>query len=499
MPRFDSKSGVGGQKNMTSCPVVVIGAGPAGLTAAYELVKMETPVLVLEKDSQVGGISRTETYKGYKFDIGGHRFYTKVGEVEELWHEVLGSDFIEVDRLSRIYYGGKYYHYPIRLWNTLSNLGPVESVRVLVSYLKAKIRTPFPREASLEEWVINRFGERLYKMFFKTYTEKVWGIPCNEIRADWAAQRIKDLSLKRAVLNAFTKNSEATSLIERFRYPIHGPGMMWERFRQRVEDGGGEVRINASVETVHHDNEHVTYVTVKTPGGHKQIAADHFVTSMPITQLITRLSPAPPEHVLEAAEGLSYRDFIVVALICDRAHLFPDNWIYVHSPDVRVGRIQNFKNWSQKMVPDASKTCLGMEYFCTLGDDLWTLSDAELQKLATRELANIGLARQEEIVDGVVMRQRMAYPVYDEEYKQHLQVLRQYLDRFQNLSTVGRAGMHRYNNQDHSMLTAMLAVKNIMGEEHDLWNVNVERSYHEQFTISETKTAKAIRLVANAA
>jgi len=484
---------------MTSCPVVVIGAGPAGLTAAYELVKMETPVLVLEKDSQVGGISRTETYKGYKFDIGGHRFYTKVGEVEELWHEVLGSDFIEVDRLSRIYYGGKYYHYPIRLWNTLSNLGPVESVRVLVSYLKAKIRTPFPREASLEEWVINRFGERLYKMFFKTYTEKVWGIPCNEIRADWAAQRIKDLSLKRAVLNAFTKNSEATSLIERFRYPIHGPGMMWERFRQRVEDGGGEVRLNASVETVHHDNEHVTYVTVKTPGGHKQIAADHFVTSMPITQLITRLSPAPPEHVLEAAEGLSYRDFIVVALICDRAHLFPDNWIYVHSPDVRVGRIQNFKNWSQKMVPDASKTCLGMEYFCTLGDDLWTLSDAELQKLATRELANIGLARQEEIVDGVVMRQRMAYPVYDEEYKQHLQVLRQYLDRFQNLSTVGRAGMHRYNNQDHSMLTAMLAVKNIMGEEHDLWNVNVERSYHEQFTISETKTAKAIRLVANAA
>jgi protoporphyrinogen oxidase len=484
---------------MMSYPVVVIGAGPAGLTAAYELVKLETPVLVLEKDNQVGGISRTETYKGYRFDIGGHRFYTKVSEVEELWHEVLGSDFIEVDRLSRIYYGGKFYHYPIRLWNTLYNLGPIESVRVLVSYLKAKARTPFPKEASLEEWVINRFGERLYKMFFKTYTEKVWGIPCSEIRADWAAQRIKDLSLKRAVVNAFTKRSDATSLIERFRYPIHGPGMMWERFRQRVEDEGGDVRLDSSVESVHHDDKRVTHVSVQTPEGHVKIAADHFVTSMPITQLITRLSPAPPDHVVEAAKGLSYRDFIVVALICDSAHLFPDNWIYVHSPDVQVGRIQNFKNWSVEMVPDASKTCLGMEYFCTLGDDLWNLSDAELQKLATRELVQIGLAREDEIVDGVVMRQRMAYPVYDEKYKQHLQVLRKYLDGFQNLSTVGRAGMHRYNNQDHSMLTAMLAVRNIMGEEHDLWDVNVERSYHEQFTLSEAKAAKAVRLIATAA
>lgn len=494
-----SDGDVGGREHMISHPVVVIGAGPAGLTAAYELVKLDMLVLVLEKDSQVGGISRTETYKGYRFDIGGHRFYTKVSEVEALWHEVLGSEFIEVDRLSRIYYGGKFYQYPIKLWNTLSNLGPVESIRVLLSYLKAKVRTPYPNEASLEEWVVNRFGERLYKMFFKIYTEKVWGIPCSEIRADWAAQRIKDLSLKRAVLNAFTKRSDATSLIERFRYPIHGPGMMWERFRQRVDSGSGKVQLNSSVECVHHAEDRITHISVQTPDGEVKIAADHLVSSMPITQLISRLSPAPPDTVIEAARGLSYRDFIVVALICDRPHLFPDNWIYVHSPEVMVGRIQNFKNWSPEMVPDASKTCLGMEYFCTVGDDIWNLSDVELQKLAARELAHIGLAREDEIVDGVVIRQRMAYPVYDEKYKQHLEVLKQYLDGFENLSTVGRAGMHRYNNQDHSMLTAILAVKNIMGEEHDLWDVNVERSYHEQFTLSEAKAAKAVRLVANAA
>jgi len=471
-------------------PVVVIGAGPAGLTAAYQLCKADTPVLVVEKDSQVGGISRTETYKGYRFDIGGHRFYTKVREVEDLWHEVLGSDFIEVDRLSRIFYGGKFYPYPIKLWNTLYNLGLVESIRVLVSYLKAKARTPYPNEQSLEEWVINRFGERLYRMFFKTYTEKVWGIPCKEIRADWAAQRIQGLSLKRAVLNAFLKKSDATSLIDRFLYPIHGPGMMWERFQQRVEEQGGEVQLNSSVECLHHDGERITKASIGTQDGTVEIGADHFITSMPITNLISRLSPAPPDYVLEAAEGLSYRDFLVVALVCDREHLFPDNWIYVHSPEVRVGRIQNFKNWSAAMVPDDSKTCLGMEYFCTLGDDLWELSDAELQKLAARELAHIGLAREDEIIDGVVMRQRKAYPVYDEKYKQHLEVLKRYLDRFENLSTVGRAGMHRYNNQDHSMLTAMLAVKNILGENHNLWDVNVERSYHEQFTLSEKKALK---------
>ncbi len=479
-------------------PVVVIGAGPAGLTGAHELVKAGEGVVVLEKSGSVGGISRTERYKGYRFDIGGHRFFTKVSEVEALWHDVLGDDFIEVPRLSRIYYGGKFYQYPIRLWNTLGNLGPIESARVLFSYLMARVRIPYPNEKSLEEWVVNRFGERLYKMFFKTYTEKVWGLPCSEIRADWAAQRIQGLSLKRTVVNALLKRSDATSLIERFRYPIHGPGMMWERFRERVEEGGGEVRLDTSVERLFHDGERITRVLTRSQDREAVIAADHFISSMPITQLIERLSPTPPDHVLEAANGLSYRDFIVVALICDRAHLFPDNWIYVHSSEVKVGRIQNFKNWSAAMVPDTSKTCLGMEYFCTEGDELWELSDAELRRLAARELAQVGLAAEDEIVDGVVMRQRMAYPVYDEKYKQHLEVLRRYLAGFQNLWTVGRAGMHRYNNQDHSMLTAMLAAENILGAEHDLWGVNVERSYHEQFTLPNKKAAGA-HAVASAA
>lgn len=483
---------------MMSYPVVVIGAGPAGLTGAYKLVKAGEGVLVLEKSSQVGGISRTERYKGYRFDIGGHRFFTKVGEVEALWHEVLGDEFIEVSRLSRIYYGGKFYQYPIKLWNTLSNLGPFESARVLSSYLMARVQIPFPNEKSLEEWVINRFGERLYRMFFKTYTEKVWGIPCSEIRADWAAQRIQGLSLKRAVVKALLKKGDATSLIERFRYPIHGPGMMWERFHDRIVERGGEVRLNTSVKRIYHDGERITRLIAQSDDRDEMIAADHFISSMPITELIARLSPAPPDHVLEAANGLSYRDFIVVALICDRAHVFPDNWIYVHSPDVRVGRIQNFKNWSAAMVPDASKTCLGMEYFCTQGDDLWERSDAELRRLAARELAHVGIASEHEIVDGVVIRQPMAYPVYDEKYKEHLEVLRRYLEGFQNLWTVGRAGMHRYNNQDHSMLTAMLAAENILGAEHDLWGVNVERSYHEQL-IAPKRKAVSPRSVVSAA
>lgn len=479
---------------MIAYPTVVIGAGPAGLTGAYELVKAGEGVLVLEKSDQVGGISRTERYKGYRFDIGGHRFFTKVGEVDALWHEVLGDDFIEVSRLSRIYYGGKFYQYPIKLWNTLANLGPVESARVLWSYLMARVRIPYPNEKSLEEWVINRFGERLYRMFFKTYTEKVWGIPCSEIRADWAAQRIQGLSLKRTVMNALRKNVDATTLIERFRYPIYGPGMMWERFRDKIIENGGSVRLNTSVERVCHDGKHITRVVARTSRGEIEITAENFISSMPITELITRLSPSPPEDVIRAANGLSYRDFLVVALICDRAEMFPDNWIYVHSPHVRVGRVQNFKNWSAAMVPDRSKTCLGMEYFCTVGDDLWDLSDTELQRLAARELAAIGLASEDEIVDGVVMRQRMAYPVYDGSYKQHLDVIREYLEKFDNLWTVGRAGMHRYNNQDHSMLTAMLAAENILGAEHDLWAVNVERSYHEQFTVPKKKRQEPVPL-----
>lgn len=467
---------------MSSYPAVIIGAGPAGLTAAYQLAKVGHRPLVLEKAGQVGGIARTESYKGYRFDIGGHRFFTKVSEVEALWHEILGDDFITVPRLSRIYYRGKFYPYPLQIVPTLLNLGVAESTRIMLSYAGARL-IPNGDAQNLEKWVINRFGRRLYETFFKTYTEKVWGRSCTEIRADWAAQRIKGLSLRGAVMQALTKRSSETSLIEQFQYPRLGPGMMWERCSEHVHALGGEVRLRAEVLALRHDGRRVRSVVIRDPRGVRTVGAKHVINSMPITHLVERLDPLPPDEVLRAARRLAYRDFLIVALVVDQEHLFPDNWIYVHSPEVQVGRIQNFKNWSPEMVPDPSKTCLGMEYFCSRGDAIWEMDDAGLISLAARELEQIGLAHRSLIRDGTVIREPMAYPIYDETYKDNLEVVRAYLCRFRNLQTTGRAGMHRYNNQDHSMLTAMLAVRNILGEQHDLWDVNVERSYHEELLV----------------
>ncbi len=474
---------------MTHTPIVIIGGGPAGLTAGYELAKCDIQPMIFEQGDRVGGISRTETYKDYRFDIGGHRFFTKVSEVQKFWKEILGDEFIQVPRLSRIYYQGKFYDYPLSLGNTLSNLGLWTSFRILLSYLKAKVRaklnlTPIPE--TFEDWVIDCFGERLYRTFFKTYTEKVWGIPCSKIQADWAAQRIQGMSLKRAVLNSLFGTQNAKSLIKKFDYPLLGPGMMWERCQEKIEALGGTVDLDTTVTQITREGTRIKSVTVKQGGEERTITADNFISSMPVTALLHRLTPLPPEPVLEAARGLKYRDFLIVSLIVNRDNLFPDNWIYIHSPEFKVGRIQNFKNWSPAMVPDPTKTCLGMEYFCSVGDDLWKMSDAELLELATREAIALQLGIQPgDVEDGAIIRQYKAYPVYDGEYRQHLQVIQDYLETFENLQTVGRNGMHRYNNQDHSMLTAMLAVKNILGESHDLWNVNVERSYHEEFTKEE--------------
>ncbi|MBD2059302.1 NAD(P)/FAD-dependent oxidoreductase [Oculatella sp. FACHB-28] len=471
---------------MKHYPVAILGGGPAGLTAAYQLVKQGIQSVVLERSDKVGGISRTETYRGYRFDIGGHRFFTKVTEVEQFWHEILTDDFIKVPRLSRIYYQGKFYNYPLSLFNALSNLGVVTSFMILVSYLKAKLKAklrPGNEPETFEEWVIDCFGYRLYRIFFKTYTEKVWGIPCDKIRADWAAQRIQGMSLKRAVINAVFGSQNAKSLIKEFDYPRLGPGMMWERCQEILDSKGSPVELHTSVLRVEREGTRIKSITAQRGDQTFQIEADHFVSTMPVTALLHRLDPPPPEHVLEAARGLKYRDFLIVSLVVNQPDLFPDNWIYIHSPEFKVGRIQNFKNWSPEMVPDSSKTCLGMEYFCSEGDDLWEMSDADLIKLASREAVELGLGvNKGDVEDGTVIRQHKAYPVYDGEYRQHLQVIQDYLETFENLQTVGRNGMHRYNNQDHSMLTAMLAVRNILGEKHDLWNVNTERSYHEEFT-----------------
>lgn len=479
-------------------PVVIIGAGPAGLTAAYELTKREVHPHVLEAASQVGGISRTEIYKGYRFDIGGHRFFTKVDVVNQLWQEVLGDEFIQVPRLSRIYYQNKFYDYPLSIYTTLLNLGMIESALILMSYLKAKVKgklQPNIEPETFEEWVTDCFGGRLYRTFFKTYTEKVWGIPCNKIEAEWAAQRIKGLSLKKAVINAVFGSNDTKTLIKEFDYPIYGPGMMWERFQQKVNEKGGQVSLNTPVVSVKRDGYHITEIIAHQNGEEISIAADNFISSMPVTALVNRLDPLPPKEVLQAAKSLSYRDFLIVALIIDKAELFPDNWIYIHSPEVKVGRIQNFKNWSPAMVPDLSKTCLGLEYFCTKGDEIWELSDTELLDLATAEIEKLGLAKASEVKDGTILRQPKAYPVYDRDYRRHLQVIQDYLLQFDNLQTIGRNGMHRYNNQDHSMLTGVLAAKNVLGENHDLWNVNTERSYHEEFTKEEWKNRKKKELV----
>ncbi len=458
--------------------LVIIGAGPAGLAAAYESVQQGISTVVLEKADQVGGLARTELHKGYRFDIGGHRFFTKVEDIQKLWEAMLGEDFVAVSRLSRIYYQGQFFKYPMEFVDTLSKLGLAESSRIMFSYLKAKVR-PSPQEDTLDQWVTNRFGQRLYEMFFRTYTEKVWGVPCSQIQADWAAQRIAGLSLRTVVTNTLLGTSGTRSLINEFHYPILGPGMMWQRFREEVESRGGQVRTGSQVIRVEHDAGRITALLTVQGGKTSRIQANHLISSMPLAELITSLSPTPPEEVVQAAHGLHYRDFVVVALIAEQAKQFPDQWVYIQSPDVQVGRVQNFGNWSAAMVPDGRTTSLGMEYFCSEGDEIWQKSDEELVALAKRELVDLGLARMADIKDGVVVRQPKAYPVYDEAYRANLSTIRGFLETLDNLQTIGRNGMHRYNNMDHSMLTGMLAVRNLLGKDQDLWSVNVEQVYHE--------------------
>lgn len=471
-----------------SRPVVVIGGGPAGLTAAYELHKCDPAFkpIVFEGSDQVGGISRTVSYKGYRFDIGGHRFFTKVGEVNQMWDEVVGSEMIDVPRSSRIFYNGKYYDYPLKLMNTLQNLGVYESTRVMLSYLKRQV-WPLPVEDNFEQWVTNRFGGRLFWHFFKTYTEKVWGLPCKEIRADWAAQRIKNLSLMKAVMQAVSGKSDSTSLISTFKYPRLGPGQMWEMCADRVTEQGGEVRMQQKVTGLHWSGSKVTHVDVEPVNGEPYtVAAEYFINTMAMSDLIFALGDKVPEHVQAAAKGLKYRDFLIVTLILDHADPFPDNWIYIHSPEVKVGRIQNFRAWSQAMVPEANRASIGMEYFCQKGDGLWLTDDADLIKLAGEELEKLGLAPKSSVIDGTIIRQPRAYPVYDADYKVNVDTIQDWIsETFTNLQTVGRNAMHRYNNQDHSMLAAILAARNVAGEQHDVWNVNVERSYHEEFVVKQ--------------
>jgi protoporphyrinogen oxidase len=482
--------------------VVVMGAGPAGLTAAYELLKHQIPVAVLERDQiYVGGIARTVEHNGYRFDIGGHRFFSKNQEVEDLWTEILGDEMLERDRLSRIYYRGKYFDYPLRAGNALINLGLWETAWCVIGYIKARLH-PVPQPKTLEDWVTNQFGHRLFEIFFKSYTEKVWGISTKELSADWAAQRIKGLDLAQAVKLALLpkrrsqeRGAVIKTLIDRFRYPRLGPGQMWERVAEHLAQASQPVWMGWEVRCIHHAGGRVKSLTAGHQSGEeREFAGDEFISSLPIRELIWALRPAPPAVVMEAAGRLSYRDFITVALIITRDQVFPDNWIYIHDPAVKVGRLQNFKNWSPEMVGDQTKTCLGLEYFCFEGDGLWSLSDAELIELGTKELAALGLCHASEVIDGAVVRQPKAYPVYDDTYLENLAVIRAWLqDHAPNLHLCGRNGMHKYNNQDHSMMTALLVARRLaLGSQFDPWKVNADAEYHEEMRSGEDKSGRLL-------
>jgi protoporphyrinogen oxidase len=481
--------------------VAIIGAGPAGLTAAYLLSKNKVAVTVLETDPvYVGGISRTVCYKGFHFDIGGHRFFSKSKAVEDFWTEILPDDMLERARSSRIFYGGKFFAYPLRGFDALTKLGVFQSILCLLSWFKARL-FPARNPNNFEDWVSNQFGRRLFKTFFKSYTEKVWGISCRDISADWAAQRIKGLSLGGAIKNALfpqrlpkDRTKVIKTLINSFRYPRKGPGMMWEACAEKMKALGGQVMMDSKVTGCAYDDKSGTWQVAyrNQEGAVQTIEARHVISSAPMRELARGLTPPVSQEARVAADSLKYRDFLTVILILKERHMFDDNWIYIHDPSVQVGRIQNFRSWSPEMVPDPDKACYGLEYFCFEHDGIWDSSDADLIELAQKELIQIGLAQAGDVIDGCVVRQKKAYPVYDDDYAQHVATIREEIEeRYPNLHLVGRNGMHKYNNQDHAMMTAMLCVENILAGArlYDLWQVNGDAEYHEAGKAAVTGTA----------
>jgi protoporphyrinogen oxidase len=487
----------------SSVKAVIVGAGPAGLTAAYDLSKAGAPVVVLESDPRyVGGISRTVDYKGFRFDIGGHRFFSKSREVDDFWTEVGGDDLLNRPRSSRIFYGGQFYSYPLKPLEALSKLGVTESLRCMLSFAAAQAH-PTRNPKSFEDWVVNQFGKRLFQIFFKSYTEKVWGMSCQEISADWAAQRIKGLSLASAMKHAFLpkpkgkdRGQVVKTLIDEFRYPRQGPGMMWDACAEKIRRQGGAVLLGRRVSAIHFDaDKNLWTVTCQRSDGHiEEHCGEHLVSSMPIRELVAQMTPSLPPAAVEAAHSLRYRDFLTVGLIVRDRDRFSDNWIYIHDPRVQVGRVQNYKSWSPEMVPDPAYCSYGLEYFCFEGDRLWAAPDAELIELAKKELAYLRLAASADVVDGCVIRQPKAYPVYDDSYQGHVSAIRAAVEKdFPTLHLVGRNGMHKYNNQDHAMMTAMLTAKNILaGQRHyDVWAVNQDAEYHEAGSASHSRLRAA--------
>ena len=466
--------------------IIIIGAGPAGLTAAWELSKHNIKGTILEGDKSSGGISRTVDRDGWKFDIGGHRFFTKVDEVYEIWDEILDKDdFIWRDRKSRIYYNKKFFDYPLKASNALFNLGIFESIKCVLSYLYVRIK-PIKDTNNFETWVASRFGWRLYNIFFKTYTEKVWGVPANTIGADWASQRIKNLSLGRAILNAILPKKDGeiiTTLIDKFKYPKLGPGMMWDSAEKKLREDGHEIVFNAKVESIEVKGKSYKVIT----SDKKEYEADAIFSSMPLAHLPKVIRPEPREEVKKAGRNLKFRDFLSVALIIPSEDAFSDNWIYIHEPGVKVGRVQNYGSWSPYMVKD-NKTCLGLEYFVNVGDELWDKADDDLINMAIKEIEKLELVKEGTVEKGYVIRMPKAYPVYDLDYQNNVDLIKNWLlEEHPNIFPMGRNGMHRYNNQDHSMVTAIESIRNLLlNQKRDIWKINVEEEYHEEVSTSRS-------------
>ncbi len=515
---------------------VIIGAGPAGLTAAFELLtRTDIVPIVLEKTDYIGGISRTVNYKGNRIDIGGHRFFSKSDRVMQWWLNILPMQAIEGEqaqityqrqttnvaahptpadpdrddrvmlvrnRKSRIYFMRQFFAYPITLsGDTIAKLGLFKTMKIGFSYLRSLL-FPIKNEQNLEQFFINRFGRELYLTFFKSYTEKVWGIECKEISAEWGAQRIKGLSILKTLTHILKKmlpksksdisqKDVETSLIERFLYPKHGPGQMWEEVARMVRERGAEIHMHWKVEEIQHINGHVRAVIARNSqsGEVRRFEGDYFFSTMPVKELVADMNPPAPASVREISDGLMYRDFITVGVLCDRiklrevnGELVKDNWIYIQEPDVLVGRLQIFNNWSPFMVAEQGKVWIGLEYFCNDTDALWKQSDADMIELAKRELASMNILDPQDVHDATVIRMEKTYPAYFGSYSRFPEVI-SWANEFDNLFLVGRNGMHKYNNQDHSMLTAMTAVDNIIANvrsRDNLWALNTEQEYHEE-------------------
>ncbi len=455
---------------MTKPDAVILGAGPAGLSAACHLTSNGMSPLVLEKESFVGGISRTETHNGYGFDLGGHRFLTHIPEVEKLWFNIMGPDFLKVTRKSRILHQGHYLEYPFQLLNLLSALGPTEGLFCLISYLKSMLR-PDGNPDTLEGWVTNRFGQRLFQHFFKSYSEKVWGRPCHEIRSHWSAQRIHTLSVYKALTDAMFHTGGAKSLVRSFYYPARGAGMMWDRMHQRVKEGKGDVRLSSTITGLKYCEKRITSVVYNHGREQFTLPVDHLISTISLGDLVRLFRSGVSGEVLEAARALSFRSLVLVLLVINRKDIFPDQWIYVQDERFRVGRLQNFKQWSPHLVPDPQTTSVGMEYFCDPFDTFYRMSDQKLIEFALKEMVGLGFADRQDMLDATVRRVPMAYPVYDMVYDRHLRTIQNFLSRFENLQTIGRNGMHAYNNMDLAMHLGLLAAQNVLGGSHNLWQL----------------------------